>query len=64
MACQIKVSVKVVKRGVDIVQVLSSDPALCLSWPEKLSITHERQEGTRVAATLILRGIKTCNTQE
>lgn len=68
MACQIKMSVKVVKQGVDVLQVPSSDPALCdcSSWPEKLSIRHERQAGTvhGQPATLMLRGIKTCNTQE
>lgn len=60
MACQIKVSVKVVKRGVETVQVPGSDPALgnCSSWPEKLSLTHERQAGTQAALRSPCEGSK------
>lgn len=60
MACQIKVSVKVVERGVDAVQVPGSDRALpnCPSWPEKLSIRHKRQAGTRAACHSYVEGNK------
>lgn len=64
MACQIKVSVKVVKRRVDIVQVHGSDPALCScsSWPEKLSIRHECQAGTQAALPLLFWRDEKCAT--
>lgn len=46
MACQIKVSVKVVKRGVDTVQVPSSDPAL---YNALLQLAREVVNKTRKA---------------
>ena len=50
MACQIKVSVKAVKQGVDTLQVLSSNPALCnySSWPEKLAIRHQGRQTRQI----------------
>lgn len=46
MARQIKVSVKAVKKGVETLQVLGSNVALCDCWLEMLAVRHEgRQTG-------------------
>lgn len=47
MTCQIKVSVKAVKQGVDTLQALGLNPAPlnCSSWKEILARSEGRQTG-------------------
>lgn len=66
MARQIKVSVKAVKQGVDTLQVLSSNPALCnsSSWPEELASRHEGRETCRFTVSLSLLGFEAVNNSQ
>lgn len=47
MARQIKVSVKAVKKGVETLQVLGSNVALCNCWLEMLAVRHEGRKAGR-----------------